>query len=49
MLKEQQKGNQKQEDMMNDRMDGMKSSMPKMPNMNNLGNMKAPAVKMPKF
>lgn len=49
MLKEQQKGNQKQEEAMNDRMDGMKSSMPKMPNMSNLNNMKAPTVKMPKF
>jgi len=46
MLKEQQKGNTKQEESMNEKMDSMKSQMPKMPNM---GSMKAPSIKMPKF
>lgn len=46
MLKEQQKGNTKQEESMNEKMDTMKSQMPKMPNM---GSMKAPSIKMPKF
>ena len=46
MLKEQQKGNSKQEESMNEQMSDMKSSMPKMPNMNS---MKAPSIKMPKF
>lgn len=43
MLKEQQKGNTKQEDSMNEKMDSMKSQTPKMPNM------KVPSIKMPKF
>lgn len=46
MLKEQQKGNTRQEESMNEKMDSMKSQMPKMPNM---ASMKAPSIKMPKL
>ena len=46
MLKDQQKGNAKQEDSMNEKMSDMKSQVPKIPNMNS---MKTPSIKMPKF
>ena len=46
MLKEQQKGNTKQEETMNEKMDSMKSQMPKM---HNMGSMKVPSIKMPKL
>lgn len=46
MLKEQQKGQQKQDDAQAEQMANMKSQMPKMPNMNSF---KPSAMKMPKF
>jgi len=46
MLKDQQKGNAKQEESMNEKMSDMKSQVPKIPNMNS---MKTPSIKMPKF
>ena len=46
MLKEQQKGNTRQEESTAATMDNMKSQMPKMPNMSS---MKTPSLKMPKL
>jgi len=46
MLKEQQRGNEKEEASMNDQMSSMKSNMPKMPNM---GAMKMPNIKVPRL
>lgn len=46
MLKEQNKGNAKQEEQVQEQMSSVKAQTPKMPNMNN---MKVPSIKMPKF
>jgi len=46
MLKDQQKGQEKEESSMNDQMSSMKSSMPKMPKM---PSMSQPNIKMPKL
>lgn len=46
MLKEQNKGNSKQQEQANEQMAGMKMNNPKMPNMSN---MKMPSFKSPKL
>ena len=46
MLKEQQKGQQRQDEAQSEQMANMKSQMPKMPNMNSF---KPSSMKMPKF
>lgn len=46
MLKEQNKGNSKQQEQANEQMAGMKMNTPKMPNMSN---MKMPNFKSPKL
>ena len=46
MLKEQQKGNDKQTEQMNEQMSGMKANQPKIPKMSD---MKMPKITMPKL
>lgn len=46
MLKEQQKGQDRQSEQMNDQMQGMKMQQPKLPKMQD---MKMPSIKMPKL
>lgn len=46
MLKEQQKGQDRQSEQMNDQMNGMKMQQPKLPKMQD---MKMPSIKMPKL
>lgn len=46
MLKEQQKGQDRQSEQMNDQMNGAKMQQPKLPKMQD---MKMPSIKMPKL